>query len=105
MEILIPELQDIVNSYCSPYHEICSQERDTKEKLKSMGIDYKTPIYNTSFLEALIECKKYDELLHGATGTAISSSVIGRFGRKRHTPTVAGRSMTVPLSLSKAAPP
>lgn len=64
MEFLIPELQDIVKSYCSPYHEICSQERDTKNKLKSMGIDYKVPIYNTPFLETLIESNNYTELLH-----------------------------------------
>ena len=36
MESLIPEVRDIVESYMSPYHEICRQNKEAQRILKNM---------------------------------------------------------------------
>src|ERR1700722_7703248 len=48
---------------------------------------------------------EYDKALHENSGTAISSSVTDRSGRKRQAPKDAGSSSTPPCRIPKSAPP
>lgn len=64
MESLIPDLREIVESYMSPYHEICRQNRECQKRLKNIDSYVDENCYNLSFLKQLIDAEQYHELLH-----------------------------------------